>query len=136
MQRPEVVDEEVTFDNGVIISETDETGVITYANRKFAEISGYAQAELKGQPHSILRHPDMPKAAFKDLWDTIKSGEEWSGYVKNLRKDGKYYWVKTYIKPSYDKEGVLKGYIAARKVPKRDEVLAANEQYKIAKAGE
>ena len=136
MQRPEVVDEEVTFDNGVIISETDQTGVITYANRKFAEISGYTQAELKGQPHNILRHPDMPKSAFKDLWDTIKSGEEWSGYVKNLRKDGKYYWVKTYIKPSYDKDGVLKGYIAARKVPKRDEVLAANEQYKIAKAGE
>ncbi|MGM0534180.1 MAG: PAS domain-containing protein [Campylobacterota bacterium] len=129
MQRPTPVDEEVTFDSGVIISETDLDGIITYANRKFAEISGYSQSELKGQPHSILRHPDMPKAAFEDMWSTIKNEEEWNGFVKNLRKDGKYYWVKTFVKPSYDKEGNLKGYIAARKIPRRDEIMAASKQY-------
>jgi PAS domain S-box-containing protein len=136
MERPEPIDEEILFDNGVIISETDVSGVITFANRKFAQISGYSQEELVGQPHNLLRHPDMPKAAFKDMWDTIIAGEEWSRFVKNLRKDGRYYWVKTFIKPSFDKEGHIKGYIAARKIPKRDEVFTADSQYKIMLAAE
>lgn len=136
MKRPKPIDEEVLFDNGVIISETDVSGVITYANRKFAQISGYTQDELKGQPHNILRHPDMPKAAFKDMWDTIRGGEEWNGFVKNLRKDGRYYWVKTYVKPTLDKNGNIKGFIAARKIPKRDEVFTADSQYKIDLAAE
>ncbi len=129
MNRPEPVEEEFFFNEGVIISETDLEGVITYANRKFAQISGYSQAELKGQPHSILRHPDMPAEAFKDMWKTIERDEEWSGLVKNLRKDGKYYWVMSYIKPVYDKQNRKKGYIAARKIPHRAEVIRAIHQY-------
>ena len=88
------VDEAYTQNDGtILISRTDAAGIITHANRAFEEISGYSARELIGAPHHIIRHPDMPKAAFKDLWDTILRGEEWHGYVKNLRKDGRYYWV-------------------------------------------
>jgi aerotaxis receptor len=129
MKRPEPIDQEYLFDHTAIISETDTTGKITYANRKMVEISGYEKAELLGKPHSILRHPDMPKAIFKDMWTTIKSGKEWSGLVKNLRKDGLYYWVHQFIKPMFDDEGNIKGFIAARKIPPRSDVEKANETY-------
>jgi len=77
----------------LIVSRTDFTGKITYVNETFAEISGYEVDELIGKPHNIIRHPDMPKSAFADLWETVQRGEVWEGYVKNLRKDGGYYWV-------------------------------------------
>jgi len=114
MKKPECKDEEYIFKDSVIVSETDLKGIITFANRAFCKISGYNKEELIGKPHNIIRHPDMPKAAFKEMWDTIKNDKEWIGIVKNLRKDGKYYWVKTYIKPVF-KNGKKIGYIAARK---------------------
>ncbi len=77
----------------LIVSRTDFTGKITYVNETFADISGYKPEELIGKPHNMIRHPDMPKSAFKDLWKTVESGGTWEGYVKNLRKDGGYYWV-------------------------------------------
>ncbi len=77
----------------LIVSRTDLNGRITYVNDVFANISGYTQDELVGEPHSIVRHPDMPRSVFKQMWNTIKSGSMWKGYVKNLRKDGGYYWV-------------------------------------------
>jgi aerotaxis receptor len=115
MERVEPLDEEFLFEGRVIISETDLNGVITFANRKFCEISGYSQEELVGQPHNIIRHPDMPKKAFEQMWNTIKSGQPWHGLVKNLRKDGKYYWVETEITLIKDENGNVTGYIAARK---------------------
>ena len=114
MKRPEPKSEEYLFEDGVIISQTDLKGIITFANRKFREIAGYDKEELLGKPHNIIRHPDMPKAAFKEMWDTIQQDKEWHGYVKNLRKDGKYYWVETFIKPVFE-DGKKVGYIAARK---------------------
>ena len=88
------VDSEVPFPEGkLIVSLTDTAGIITQANRAFVEMSGYEREELIGQPHSILRHPDMPAVAFKGLWDDVQAGKKWHGYVKNLRKDGAYYWV-------------------------------------------
>ncbi len=128
MKRPEPIDEEYTFADGVIISETDLNGIITYANRKFIEISGYSKEELIGKPHSIIRHPDMPKAAFKQMWDTIQNNEEWQGLVKNLRKDGRYYWVDTYIKPVF-KEGKKVGYIAARHPAKQIDIISIMNTY-------
>jgi PAS domain S-box-containing protein len=122
------VDEEYIFADGVIVSETDLHGIITYANRKFIEISGYQKDELIGKPHSIIRHPDMPKAVFKDLWDTINKDEEWQGLVKNLRKDGRYYWVETYIKPIF-KNGNKIGYIAARHPGKPANIRFAEDHY-------
>jgi aerotaxis receptor len=130
MERPEAIDKEYLFDGGVIISETDTKGNITYANRKFCEISGYTSDELKGQPHNIIRHPDMPKAAFAQMWETIKSGRSWHGLVKNLRKDGLYYWVETEITPVRNDEGQITGYIAARKPASRKNVNETALTYK------
>jgi len=130
MQRPEPVDKEYLFEGRVIISETDLKGVITFANRKFCEISGYTPKELRGQPHNIIRHPDMPKAAFAQMWQSIQSGQSWHGLVKNLRKDGLYYWVETEITPAHDEEGNVKGYIAARKPASRKNIDEIIEVYK------
>jgi len=126
MERPEAIDEEYEFEGRSIISQTDTKGIITFANRKFCEISGYTPKELVGQPHNIIRHPDMPKAAFAGMWEQIQDGQSWNGYVKNLRKDGRYYWVYTEISPVRDDDGNITGYIAARKPASRkniDEII-------------
>ncbi|WP_345985061.1 PAS domain-containing protein [Sulfurimonas sp. HSL-1656] len=115
MQVVEPIDEEFKFEGRAIVSETDLNGIITFANRKFCEISGYTKEELIGQPHNIIRHPDMPKKAFETMWNTIKQGNVWSGLVKNLRKDGRYYWVETTITPIQDESGAITKYAAARK---------------------
>lgn len=130
IKRPQPVDEEVLFDGRSLISETDLRGVITFVNRKFVEMTGYSKEEAVGQPHSMLRHPDMPKAAFGQMWKIIKEGKTWEGYVKNLRKDGKYYWVVVTIVPKKDDEGNIIGYIASRKMPDRDKMPAIIAQYK------
>ena len=130
MKRPKPVNEEVLFDGRSLISETDTKGVITFVNRKFVEMSGYSKEEVIGQPHSILRHPDMPKAAFAEMWKVIKTGKIWEGYVKNLRKDGKFYWVVVHIVPKFDDDGNIIGYIASRKIPDRAKIKLIEEQYK------
>lgn len=130
MKRPAPVDTEVLFDGRSLISETDTKGNITFINRKFTEMTLYTKKEALGQPHSILRHPDMPKAAFAGMWDIIKAGKTWEGYVKNLRKDGKYYWVVVNIVPKLDAEGGVVGYIASRKMPDRTRLPTVINQYK------
>ncbi len=130
MDRPEAVDEEYLYEGRVIISQTDLNGVITYANKKFCEISGYTADELVGTPHNIIRHPDMPKAAFAKMWETIQSGQVWNGLVKNLRKDGLYYWVDTEILPIKDENDEITGYIAARKSASRKDIKENEELYK------
>ena len=122
MDKVEPIDEEFFFEGRAIISETDLKGVIVYANRKFCEISGYEKEELVGQPHNIIRHPDMPKKAFEQMWSTIKGGATWHGLVKNLRKDGRYYWVETEITPIRDADDNITGYIAARKPAGRKDI--------------
>lgn len=97
----------------LIISRTDLSGIITYANETFAAISGYEVDELIGKPHNVVRHPDMPKSIFKDLWETLKRGESWQGIVKNRRKDNGYYWVHADISGVY-KEGKLVEYKSLR----------------------
>jgi PAS domain S-box-containing protein len=134
--KPDPINQEEYFTGGVMITETDPAGIITYANRKFREMTGYSKQELVGAPHNINRHPDMPKIAFETMWKKIKEGEMWEGYVKNMRSDGKFYWVIVWIKPKYDSDGNLTGYIAGRKVPNRDMVEKMAEEYKILKAKE
>ena len=129
MEQVTPVDEEYTFEGSIIISQTDAKGTITYANRMFCETSGYTVEELVGAPHNILRHPDMPKAAFAKMWSTIKSGQVWTGIVKNLRKDGRYYWVDAEILPIKDEDGQITGYIAARKPASRKDISEAQELY-------
>lgn len=119
-----VKDEEIPYPEGkLIVSRTDKNGIITHCNQSFVDMSGYQEEELIGQPHSILRHPDMPRAAFKDLWDTLERGEKWSGYVKNLRKDGKYYWVYAIAIPNV-RNGETVGYTSVRRKPSRTQIDA------------
>ena len=130
MERPTPIDEEYFFEGRAIVSETDLDGIITFANRRFCEISGYSADELVGQPHNIIRHPDMPRAAFAQVWKTIQSGTIWHGLVKNLRKDGKFYWVDTEVSPMVDNNGVIKGYMAARKPASRKNIEETALMYK------
>ena len=115
---PAPSDREVFFpDNEIIVSKTDLKGRITYANRTFCRVAGYTEAELLGQPHSIIRHPDMPRAVFKLLWDTINSRKEIFAYVKNLAKSGDFDWVSPSVTPSYDKNNNIVGFHSSRRVP-------------------
>jgi aerotaxis receptor len=125
-----VSDREVPFPEGkLIVSRTDPQGILTHGNQSFVEMSGYSEAELIGQPHQILRHPDMPKAAFKDLWDTLARGEKWTGYVKNLRKDGAYYWVLATVVANV-RDGKVVGYTSVRRKPSRQRIDECIEQYR------
>lgn len=114
---------------GVSLSSTDPDGIITYVNRKFAEVSGYTKSELIGQNHNIVRHPDVPKALFKELWDTIKQGQEWTGVICNRKKSGEKYWVYTHIVPIVE-AGEIKGYSAVRRCATELEIVEAEECYR------
>ncbi len=117
-----VIDREVPYPDGkLIVSRTDPQGIITHANQAFVDMSGYTREELIGQPHYILRHPDMPAVAFKGLWDTLAEGKTWQGYVKNLRKDGTYYWVLATAIPNV-RDGKVVGYTSVRRKPSRTRV--------------
>ena len=130
MTRPDPIDQEYQLRNGLIVSSTDLKGIISYANRTFCNIAGYSKQELTGKNHNIVRHPDMPKAAFKELWETIKAGKEWTGIVKNLRKDGLYYWVYSHITPVMDNKGRITGYTAARRPATGTEIEEVIPVYK------
>lgn len=115
-----ILNEEVTFEdvgvqNRPIISKTNLKGIITFVNTPFCKLSGYSKEEVLGKPHNIIRHPDMPKKVFREMWNTILQGKEWNGIVKNLRKDGKYYWVDATITPIKDENNDIIGFISARR---------------------
>ena len=111
--------ERLMRENDFIVSKTNPKGIITYGNPIFIEFSGYSEAELIGSQHNIIRHPDMPRAAFKLAWDTISSGKEFFAYVKNMSKDGGFYWVFTHISPDIGSNGSIVGYTSVRRCPKR-----------------
>ncbi len=111
---------EIKFD-GFIMSKTDQKGTITYVNRTFMEVADYPHTELIGQPHNIIRHPDMPKAAFYSLWHTIQSGEEWFGFVKNMSRSGDHYWVFANVTTDFQ-NGEAIGYYSIRR-PLPDAVI-------------
>jgi len=106
----------------VIVSKTDLKGRITYANRVFQRVAGYGEEELLGQPHSIVRHPDMPRCVFKLLWDTLGAGQEIFAYVVNRARNGDHYWVFAHVTPSYDESGRVIGYHSSRRVPERSAI--------------
>jgi len=103
-----------------IVSKTDPSGRITYTNRIFMQIAGYSEAELLGQQQNIIRHPDMPRGIFQLLWDTLKQGREFFGYVKNMSRDGSFYWVFANITPTLNPSGKLVGYYSVRRRPKEE----------------
>jgi len=117
-----------------IVSATDSKGLITFCNPDFIEASGFTEAELLGAPHNIVRHPDMPAVAFKDLWDTLAAGHPWSGLVKNRRKNGDHYWVRAYASP-IKQNGQITGYLSIRAKPSRAEVAAAEALYQDIREG-
>ena len=122
--------EKVLSDNDFIVSKTDTKGYITYCNRIFVEMAGWSRFELIGANHNIIRHPDMPKLAFKILWDLIQNKKEFFGFVKNLRKDGGFYWVFAYITPDLDMKENIIGYTSFRKKPSRKGVEFMSSLYK------
>ncbi|MTH14390.1 PAS domain-containing protein [Flavobacterium sp. LC2016-01] len=110
-----VIDKEVTWDKTqVIMSKTNAFGIIEYANEVFVDVSGYEDYELMGQPHNIIRHPDMPKVIFKVLWENLKQGKNFHAIVKNLAKSGRYYWVITDFEIAKDENGVIVNYFGRR----------------------
>jgi PAS domain S-box-containing protein len=104
-------------DDQVIVTKSDLKGRITYANQTFLAVSGYAEREALGAPHSILRHPGMPRCAFHLLWRTIQAGGEFFGYVLNRAKNGDHYWVFAHVTPSRDEAGAITGYHSNRRAP-------------------
>lgn len=121
-------------EGGVIVSKTNLKGAITYVNQDFIDISGFAEIELMGKNHNIVRHPDMPPAAFQDLWDTIKLGKPWMGIVKNRCKNGDYYWVEANVTPVYV-DGRITEYMSVRKIPTAQQIEAAEVLYRQVNAG-
>lgn len=132
MNKVTPLNEEISFGvDEFIISKTDLKGKITYGNELFIDISGYKEEDLIGTPHSILRHPDMPQVIFKLLWNHIQDGKEIFAYVKNLNKQGKFYWVLAFVTPSYDSQGKLFEYFSVRRKPKsKDIVITIDTLYK------
>ena len=141
----EVTFEEEGLDAKALITKTDRNGIITYASKAYREMTKYSRKELIGKSHNIVRHPCMPEAAFKEMWDTILKGFSWMGMVKNLRKDGKYYWVIVKISP-IDYEGnilqgnakteEIAGFLAIRRQPSREDIEKAEEYYKTIRKAE
>lgn len=111
----------MTFaDDEIIVSKTDLRGIIRYANDVFQRVSRFSEAELIGQPHNLIRHPEMPACVFRLLWDTLKSGREIFAYVVNLASNGDHYWVFAHVTPSFDSEGRPVGYHSSRRAPDPD----------------
>ncbi|MCX7693962.1 methyl-accepting chemotaxis protein [Tepidimonas taiwanensis] len=130
-----VTQREYAFDGRTtLLSTTDPKGRITYANAAFNAVSGFDAEELTGQPHNIVRHPDMPPEAFEDMWRTIKSGLSWTALVKNRRKDGDHYWVRANAAPMV-RDGQLVGYLSVRTAPERSEIEAAERLYAAFREG-
>jgi PAS domain S-box-containing protein len=122
--------ERVMRENDFIVSKTDLTGKITYANRIFQEFAGYSEEQLLGVQHNIIRHPDMPRAVFNLLWDTIKEGKEIFAFVKNLTSDGSFYWVFANVTPDYDANGKIVGYLSVRRKPRAEALPVISDVYR------
>lgn len=120
--------ETVLADDDFILSETDIKGNIILVNEDFVRVSEFSQEELIGQPHNFIRHPDMPRAAFKDLWETIQAGKIWTGYVKNRTKSNGYYWVFATVSPFHSCSGEA-GYLSCRKKASAEEIARAEKLY-------
>ena len=127
--------ETILDDYAFLVSETDEKGIIRFANNDFCDIAEYSLDELMGQPHNMVRHSDMPKAAFKDLWQTVQSGNVWTGFVKNATKSGGYYWVFATVYPFESSDG-SRGYLSCRRRATREEIEQHEKLYKELRAKE
>ena len=121
-------------ESGRLITTTDSRGVITYCNDEFVDISGFSREELVGQPHNVIRHPDMPSAVFQGMWEYLKAGKPWMGVVKNRTKSGDHYWVSAYVTPILE-NGKMIGFESVRVSPTREQVARAEKLYPKLSAG-
>lgn len=124
------MDEYRINDDSFILSKTDTKGIITYCNEEFLKASEYTLDEILKKPHNIIRHPDMPKATFKLVWDLIKNQKDFYGFVKNKRKNGGFYWVFAYISQDYNEHGKIIGYTSIRRKANNNAIAAISEIYK------
>lgn len=125
-----VINEEIEVpENTTLISKSDTKGIITLANEGFIQVSGFTESELLGQPHNLIRHPDVPEAVFADLWKTIKKGLPWTGIIKNRTKKGAFYWVDATITPEYDREQKIIGFISVRRKASKQQIQKAQQEY-------
>lgn len=122
MEKVVPIDEEFIYEGRVAISQTDLKGNITYVNRKFCEVSGYSSSELVDSNIDIVRHPSIPNETFEKMWDALKNGQVWNGMLKNLRKDGKFYWIEMEITPIFDEQEEITGYISVSKPAPRKNI--------------
>ena len=130
--RPEPIDKEIVLDpSKVIMSKTDSKGIVMYANDYFMEICGYLESELMGEQHNIIRHPDMPRVVFKLLWDRLDKGGNIHALVKNLAKDGRYYWVVTNFETKFNEQGEVIAHYSRRKAAPEAAVKAIEKVYKV-----
>lgn len=113
----------------IIVSKTDPTGRITYVNDVFTQVSGFDEEEVLGEPHSIIRHPDMPRCVFKLLWDTVAAGQEIFAYVNNRAKNGDNYWVLAHVTPTFDADHKIVSYHSNRRSPRREAIDAITPIY-------
>jgi len=134
VSREETKDEEFIYEGKPLLLETDIEGHITYANRRFVEVSGYLKEELIGSPHCVHMHPNMPQAIFKDACEKTSAGKTWHGYICNVSKEGIGYWTELTIQPKRDEEGKVVGYMATRRAPEQDELEKVMEEYAQLKA--
>lgn len=116
-------------DDDIIVSKTDSRGIITYANDIFQQVSGFTEEELVGQPHNLIRHPEMPQCVFRLLWETVAAGKEIFAYVVNQSKNGDHYWVLAHVTPTFDSAGRVIGYHSNRRVPDRSAIVAIQPIY-------
>lgn len=120
----------------IIVSKTDATGIITYANDVFQRVAGYTESELLGQPHNLIRHPSMPACVFRYLWQTIAAGDEIFAYVVNQAKNGDHYWVFAHVTPTFGADGKISGYHSNRRVPDREAIPVIQGIYEKLRAAE
>ncbi len=130
-------DEIILREDDFIVSKTDSVGILTYCNPIFIEFSGYTEKELLGKQHNIIRHPDMPRSVFALMWQTIKNGEEFMGYVKNMSRDGSYYWVLATVTPSYKPNSKeIIGFFSVRRKPEKSKLQIIEPLYRNMLAAE
>lgn len=136
MDRVTPLDKEFIYEDRVLVSQADIDGKLTYANNAFCQISGYSNDELMGSTYQIIRHPHMPNSVFKKMWSTIKNRQTWTGLVKNLRKDGSFYWDDLSILPIINDNDELTGYISCARAASRKNIKENEELYEKMLASE
>ncbi len=129
MSKVTPIDKEFHYEGSVTISQTDLNGKLTFVNRKFLKLNDYRIDEVLGSDHNLTMHPDMPKAVYTKMWETIRGGQAWNGIIKNLRKDGQYYWLNLEVLPNKEEDEAISGFISVGKPASDKDIQESKELY-------